>query len=101
MIKLGAHMSTSKGFDKVPEDTIKIGGNTFQIFPHSPRMWRASLPEDKVTRIFKSVKKTKHDLFLHGPLGLSHKPSLVQRGGLGKVGSVALDRDEDHGLSGA
>lgn len=59
MIKLGAHMSTSKGFDKVPEDTIKIGGNTFQIFPHSPRMWRASLPEDKVTRIFKSEMKDK------------------------------------------
>ena len=59
MIKLGAHMSTSKGFDKVPGDTSKIGGNTFQIFPHSPRMWRASLPEDKIARAFKDEMKAK------------------------------------------
>lgn len=41
-IKIGAHMSSSKGFDTVPANTVKIGGNAFQIFPHSPRTWKAT-----------------------------------------------------------
>ncbi len=44
MIRIGAHMPISYGFEKVPQMTIDSGGNTFQIFPHSPRTWRASLP---------------------------------------------------------
>lgn len=61
MFKIGAHMSTSRGFDKVPSDTVKIGGNTFQIFPHSPRMWRASLPTETQSESFKS-EMVKHSL---------------------------------------
>ncbi|RLL87656.1 deoxyribonuclease IV [Mesotoga sp. BH458_6_3_2_1] len=59
MIRLGAHMSTSKGFDKVPKDTVAIGGNTFQIFPHSPRMWRASLPKEEMASSFIDEMKEK------------------------------------------
>lgn len=57
MIKLGAHMSTSKGFDRVPKETVSIGGNAFQIFPHSPRMWRASLPKEEMSNGFKDEMK--------------------------------------------
>ncbi|AEX85678.1 endonuclease IV [Marinitoga sp. 1135] len=53
MVKIGAHMSTSKGFRKVPEDTINIGGNTFQIFSHSPRTWKVKQPDEKDVEKFK------------------------------------------------
>jgi deoxyribonuclease-4 len=59
LIRLGAHMSISKGFDKVPGDTVGIGGNTFQIFPHSPRMWKASLPKSEMSASFISEMKDK------------------------------------------
>ncbi len=56
-IKLGAHMPISKGFDKVPEETVNIGGNAFQIFPHNARQWRAKLPDRKVVNLFKRNMK--------------------------------------------
>lgn len=53
MIKLGAHMKISKGFKKVPEDTVNIGGNTFQIFTHSPRTWNMKQPSEREVDEFK------------------------------------------------
>lgn len=50
---IGAHMSTSKGLDKVPQASLNIGGNTFQIFPHSPSIWRAKLPDNATAAKFK------------------------------------------------
>lgn len=58
MIRIGAHMPISYGFEKVPQMTVDSGGNTFQIFPHSPRTWRASLPSKKVAEEFQAqIKK--------------------------------------------
>ncbi|HHF08371.1 MAG TPA: deoxyribonuclease IV [Kosmotoga arenicorallina] len=60
MLKIGAHMSTSKGYHRVPVETLGIGGNCFQIFPHSPSMWRAKLPEERKIELFKDAMiKTK------------------------------------------
>lgn len=53
MLKIGAHMKISKGFSKVPEDTINIGGNTFQIFTHSPRVWRITKLKENDVKGFK------------------------------------------------
>lgn len=53
MIKIGAHMPISYGFEKVPELTVEIGGNAFQIFSHSPRTWRAGLPSKESCEKFK------------------------------------------------
>ncbi|AKI98067.1 deoxyribonuclease IV [Kosmotoga pacifica] len=55
MVKIGAHMSTSKGYHRVPFETLEIGGNTFQIFPHSPSMWKAKLPEEKKVELLKEA----------------------------------------------
>lgn len=52
-VRIGAHMSTSKGLEKVPGDSKKIGGNAFQIFPHSPSMWKAQIPDVKKQESFK------------------------------------------------
>ncbi len=38
---IGAHMTGP--LSTVPIRTIEIGGNTFQIFSHSPRMWKVSV----------------------------------------------------------
>ncbi len=58
MIKIGAHMPISKGFDKVPKETVEIGGNSFQIFPHNARSWKATLPDrTKVNAFKRSMKK--------------------------------------------
>ncbi|WP_041082247.1 deoxyribonuclease IV [Thermotoga profunda] len=61
MIRIGAHMPTSYGFDKVPQLTVDSGGNTFQIFPHSPRMWKASLPSKKAADEFQ-VQMKKYEI---------------------------------------
>jgi len=52
--KIGAHMPVSKGFYKVPYETKEIGGNSFQIFNHSPRTWKCSWPNDKEITKFKN-----------------------------------------------
>ncbi|MGJ8454233.1 deoxyribonuclease IV [Pseudothermotoga sp. U03pept] len=57
MIRIGAHMPISYGFEKVPQMTIDSGGNTFQIFPHSPRTWRATMPSNKVSQEFQNQMK--------------------------------------------
>jgi len=51
-------MSTSKGFHKVPLNTIAIDGNTFQIFCHSPRTWKVKDPkEEDVIKFKENMKK--------------------------------------------
>ncbi|MGC8902939.1 MAG: deoxyribonuclease IV [Fervidobacterium sp.] len=57
-IIIGAHMPIGGGFTRVPVETVEIGGNTFQIFPHNPRQWNAKLPsEDDVVHFIRGVKK--------------------------------------------
>ncbi|AEH51862.1 deoxyribonuclease IV [Pseudothermotoga thermarum] len=54
MVKVGAHMPIALGFEKVPKLTVEVGGNAFQIFPHSPRTWTAKIPDKKVCNQFKA-----------------------------------------------
>lgn len=62
-------MSTSKGLEKVPGNSVKIGGNAFQIFPHSPSMWKARIPDEKKILSFKkellSSGMNKEDVLVH------------------------------------
>jgi deoxyribonuclease-4 len=66
---LGAHMSTSKGYHKVPENSLKIGGTAFQIFPHSPSQWKARFPTpEEINRFKNSMKKagfTNEEVLIH------------------------------------
>ncbi|NUV00112.1 endonuclease IV [Marinitoga sp. 1154] len=57
MFKIGAHMSTSKGFHNVPQATKEIDGNTFQIFSHNPRTWKVKYPKDEDILEFKKQMK--------------------------------------------
>jgi len=55
---IGAHMPIGGGFAKVPRETVEIGGNAFQIFPHNPRQWAARMPsDDDVVHFLRDVKK--------------------------------------------
>jgi deoxyribonuclease-4 len=57
---IGAHMPIGGGFSRVPRETVEIGGNAFQIFPHNPRQWQPKLPsEDDVVHFLRDVKKYK------------------------------------------
>lgn len=37
MFKIGCHLSTSKGFESMGKDALRIGANTFQFFTRNPR----------------------------------------------------------------
>ncbi|WP_244834468.1 deoxyribonuclease IV [Clostridium sp. BJN0001] len=37
MLNIGCHLSASKGFKNMAEETVKINGNTFQFFSRNPR----------------------------------------------------------------
>ncbi len=53
---LGAHMTGP--LSTVPERTEGIGGNTFQIFSHSPRTWRVKDGNDEFPVFLKNMKKS-------------------------------------------
>lgn len=55
--RIGAHMPISKGFHRVPYETIEIGGNSFQIFNHNPRTWKSPLPSDRESERFRNSLK--------------------------------------------
>jgi len=37
MLKIGCHLSTSKGYEAMGKDALKIGANVFQFFTRNPR----------------------------------------------------------------
>ena len=37
MLKIGCHLSSSKGWEAMGKDALKIGANTFQFFTRNPR----------------------------------------------------------------
>ncbi len=59
--RLGAHVSAAGGLSKVIERTLAIGGNCFQIFAGSPRMWRRRLYAQSEVEAFKAAAK-QHDI---------------------------------------
>ncbi|MDW7650789.1 MAG: deoxyribonuclease IV, partial [Bacillota bacterium] len=50
-MRLGCHLSVSKGFDKAAEAAHEIGANTFQFFTRNPRGGAArAIPEEEVAK---------------------------------------------------
>ena len=45
-MRIGVHVSISKGFPSVFDEIKSIGGNCAQIFSHSPRSWRFKDPQN-------------------------------------------------------
>ncbi|MBU5317626.1 deoxyribonuclease IV [Clostridium bornimense] len=46
MLKIGCHLSTTKGFENMGKEALKIGANTFQFFTRNPRGGKAKEIEE-------------------------------------------------------
>lgn len=91
-MRLGIHTSISKSLEDAARKAHGFGGNTFQIFSASPRMWRAAPP---VPAAVLRLQAARADLDLH-PL-VVHGSYLVNLGSCDEVirpKSVAAFRAE-------
>lgn len=68
MLRIGAHVSISGGFDKAVGRQDDLGGNCGQIFAGSPRGWKVSEPPADEAKLFINAC-TEHDIkpwIIHG-----------------------------------
>ncbi len=56
-MKIGVHCSIRKGYKGVLYETKKLGCNCLQMFTHSPRIWKFSLPKKQEIEEFKFLRK--------------------------------------------
>jgi len=58
MLNIGCHLSTSKGFRHMGEDTLSIGANTFQFFTRNPRGSKAKkIDENDIKELIQITEK--------------------------------------------
>ena len=73
MLTIGCHLSSSKGYEAMGKEAVKIGGNTFQFFTRNPRGGNAKAidPED-VKRFHELAGKERiHKILAHAPYTLN------------------------------
>jgi deoxyribonuclease-4 len=62
-LRLGLHTSISKSLEHAALQAVEAGGNTFQIFSASPRMWRASpVPAESQIKLLVRARE-RYDLY--------------------------------------
>ena len=73
MLKIGCHLSTSKGYEHMGKEILELGGNTFQFFTRNPRGGSAkAIDEADVERFRELADKNKIDIILaHAPYTLN------------------------------
>ncbi|MDR3598381.1 deoxyribonuclease IV [Clostridium sp.] len=73
MLKIGCHLSNSKGFENMGKEAIKIGGNTFQFFTRNPRGGKAkAIDEEDIAEFLKLAKQNNFATILaHAPYTLN------------------------------
>ncbi|NRY61569.1 deoxyribonuclease IV [Clostridium beijerinckii] len=73
MLKIGCHLSASKGFKNMGEEAISIGGNTFQFFTRNPRGSKAkAIDETDIKEFLKLVEENNFSKILgHAPYTLN------------------------------
>ena len=57
MLKIGCHLSASKGYLHMGKEAISLGGNTFQFFTRNPRGGSAKAIDEKDTAAFNAYAK--------------------------------------------
>lgn len=73
MLKIGCHLSASKGHKAMGEDAIKIGANTFQFFTRNPRGSKAKEINPKDIEALLEIMKKKEftTILAHAPYTLN------------------------------
>ena len=81
MLKIGCHLSTSKGFLAMGRDAVKIDANVFQFFTRNPRGGSAKAIDEKDVAAFLALAKEQNlsDFLAHAPYTLNacaEKPNI-------------------------
>ena len=73
MLTIGCHLSTSKGFESMGKDAIRIGANTFQFFTRNPRGSKAKDIDPKdVEELLKIMRENNFGkIVAHAPYTLN------------------------------
>ncbi|NME84013.1 deoxyribonuclease IV [Clostridium sp. SM-530-WT-3G] len=73
MLNIGCHLSSSKGFENMGKEALKIGANTFQFFTRNPRGGKAKEIDPKDVEAFlKLAKENKFvKILAHAPYTLN------------------------------
>lgn len=73
MLKIGCHLSVSKGFYEMGKDAVKINANTIQFFTRNPRGGAAKpIDEEDVNKFLSLAKEHKiESLLAHAPYTLN------------------------------
>ena len=73
MIRIGCHLSSSKGYESMAKDAIAIDANTFQFFTRNPRGGNAKAINEKDVERFLTLAKEKDitPLLAHAPYTLN------------------------------
>lgn len=73
MLRIGCHLSSSKGFLHMGKEAVKIGANTFQFFTRNPRGSKAKEIDEKDVKAFLAFSR-EHDIsqiLAHAPYTLN------------------------------
>jgi deoxyribonuclease-4 len=73
MLKIGCHLSVSKGFLHMGEEALSIGANTFQFFTRNPRGGKAkAIDEEDIQNLIEFMEKNNFSTILaHAPYTLN------------------------------
>ena len=73
MIRIGCHLSSSKGYESMAKDALSIDANTFQFFTRNPRGGNAKAINEKDVERFLTTAKEKNitPLLAHAPYTLN------------------------------
>ena len=73
MLKIGCHLSTTKGFENMGKEALEIGANTFQFFTRNPRGGKAKdINQKDIDAFLKLAKDNNFGVFLaHAPYTLN------------------------------
>ena len=73
MLNIGCHLSTTKGYENMGKEAIKIGANTFQYFTRNPRGGKAKdIDEKDILALRKLMEENKFSKILaHAPYTLN------------------------------
>ena len=73
MLNIGCHLSTTKGYENMGKEALKIGANTFQYFTRNPRGGKAKdINEKDILALRKLMEENNFDKILaHAPYTLN------------------------------